>query len=145
MTSATEKMKTKTELRKLLNPGDTVYTVLRHVSSSGMFRRIDVYAPSREIGGAPIKITGQVATLLGYRFSTNDWQRGLGLGVSGCGMDMGFDVVYGLSLALYGAGYRCLGKRKNCPSNYHANCGNRSLEQWCLIHRDGYALRHEWL
>jgi hypothetical protein len=28
------------DLRTLLKPGDTVHTVLRHVSRSGMFRRI---------------------------------------------------------------------------------------------------------
>lgn len=33
------------ELHKLLSPGDTVWTILRHVSSSGMFRVIDLAIP----------------------------------------------------------------------------------------------------
>jgi hypothetical protein len=33
------------ELHKLLKPGDTVYTILRHVSSSGMSRVIDLAIP----------------------------------------------------------------------------------------------------
>ena len=31
------------ELRKMIRPGQTVYTVLRHVSRTGMSRGIDVY------------------------------------------------------------------------------------------------------
>lgn len=39
----TDKQDAVLELRKLLKPGTTVYTVLRHVSASGMSRRIDLY------------------------------------------------------------------------------------------------------
>ncbi len=37
-----EKTETVKRLRALLRPGTTVYTILRHVSSSGMSRRISV-------------------------------------------------------------------------------------------------------
>lgn len=57
-----------------------------------------------------------VAIALGMRRA----KRGDGLVVGGCGMDMGFHLVYELSHALYGEGYACLGKGK-CPSNYHVN------------------------
>jgi hypothetical protein len=96
-------------LRGILSKGDTVYTVLRHVSTSGMSRRIDLYVIQ---DNKPRYLTGYVAAALEYtRQMGKD-----GMTVSGCGMDMGFSVVYNLSAALYG----------------HDN-------------RGGYALSHEWL
>ena len=50
-------------LHKWLKPGDTVYTVLCHVSRSGMSRNIDVYAI---LDNAPFFLTGYVGRILGY-------------------------------------------------------------------------------
>lgn len=38
-----EMEESKTRLKEMLHEGDTIYTVLRHVSASGMSREIDVY------------------------------------------------------------------------------------------------------
>lgn len=106
-------------LRQLIKPGDTVYTVLRHVSRSGMTRGIDVYLMDKN-GGEPVWITAYVGKAIDQPQPRDYWQKSLGLKIGGCGMDMGFHVVNSLSYALYGKGYQCLG-RGNCPSNYHVN------------------------
>jgi len=86
-------------LLEMLKPGDTVYTVLRSVSRSGMSREIGVLK-QRADGGFWYP-NYAAATVLGYRLN----KHGDGLKVSGCGMDMGFHVVYSLSQALFGDGY----------------------------------------
>jgi hypothetical protein len=83
------------DLRAVLAPGDTVHSVLRHVSASGMSRRIDFYALK---SGVPVWLSGYMAGLLSYKI-----HRQGGLVVQGCGMDMGFHVVCGLSFKLFGA------------------------------------------
>ncbi len=138
-----------TKLRDILKPGDTVSLILRSVSRSGMSRWI-----------SPLLIHPDGSTFyLGYLAS-----KVLGLRVNdqavrmdGCGMDMGFALVYELSHALWPDGYGCTGA--GCRSNDHSNgdrdytphgcpedhehsdaCPNR---HW---HRDGgYSLRHRWL
>ncbi len=63
------------------------------------------------------------------------------LSVGGCGMDMGFHVVYNLSCALFRDKFQCIGE--GCPSNDHHN-GDRNRKPH--LHSDGgYALRQEWL
>jgi hypothetical protein len=131
------------KLRELLHPGDTVQTILRHVSRSGMSRSI-----SPVIGGEDVSYL--VAPAVGYSFD----RRHGGVRVSGCGMDAGFHLVYSLSRALYPDGHGCSGDR--CPSNDHSN-GDRDYTRhheakWsdgvpvAHWHRDGgYALRHRWL
>lgn len=94
---------------KRIRKGDIIYSVLRHVSKSGMMRRIDFYKIAKN---KPIYLTAYIADFLGYK-RYPDKQ---GLRVDGCGMDMGFNVVYELSVALYG--YR---------------------------KRGGYKINHEWL
>jgi hypothetical protein len=124
------------KLRKILKPGTTVYTILVHVSRSGMYRRLKVIGPKSN------NITGLVSDALGLKWCDDGT-----VGVSGCGMDMGFHVVYNLSYVLYPKGFKCLGndlkKGRWCPSNDHSN-GDRNYEP----HHHacgGYALRHSWL
>ena len=82
-------------LREVASPGTTLYTVLRHVSRSGMMRVLDVYVIRNN---EPLRITRSVAALLDYPYNrTHD-----GVTVTGCGMDMGFQVVYEVSRKLYG-------------------------------------------
>ena len=90
-------------LRKILKPGNTVYTVLRHVSQSGMSRHISLVIVSKKDGLRDI--TWQAARVLGHRRDERDG----GLKVSGCGMDMGFHIVYSLSRRLFpnGFGEKC--------------------------------------
>lgn len=84
-------------LKALIGKGETVYTVLRSVSKSGMSRRIDFYVIKED---KPIWITGSVAEVLGLRYSMDDWSKQKGAGVSGCGMDMGFHCVHNLAIAV---------------------------------------------
>lgn len=87
------------ELRKMLPPGSTVYTIVTHVAKSGMSRHIRLYCLG-EFDGRPglLWISNYVARALGY---SQDHRRG-DLKVGGCGMDMCFDVVHSLSYALHG-------------------------------------------
>lgn len=113
-------------LRKLLKPGSTVYTVLRHVSGSGMSRRISVVAMVRRNGKTvPSDISGYVGTLLGYRRHDRDGA----LIVGGCGMDMGFSVVYNLGCALWPNGTR----KPHSTRNGEPDTAG------------GYALKQTWL
>ncbi len=139
-------------LRRFCRPGDTVYTVLRHVSRSGMQRRIDVYAFR---GEEKIYLSGYVASLL--KMPCNSGPRD-GVVVGGCGMDMGFHLVYNLGWALYPKGVPCTGssgstlrptpsRRRRCMSNDHSNHGDpMHAYKKGQIHSDGgYALNQEWI
>jgi hypothetical protein len=134
-------------LRGWIKPGDTVYTVLRHVSRSGMQRSISLLVMHE---GSIMDISGTAAGAMGDRF---DRDQG-GVKVGGCGMDMGFALVYELSYVLYPQGFGCIGK--GCPSNDHSNgdrdytkdeidfaAGSDIHTHW---HADGgYVLLHRWL
>jgi len=87
----------KARLLELLNPGDTVYTVLRKVSKSGMTRQISLYTVR---DNTPHWLTYSASKVLGWPM------RGDNLVVSGCGMDMGFHTVYTLSQYLFDGGYK---------------------------------------
>lgn len=104
------------KLRAWIKPGDTVYTILEHVSRSGMQREIRAVLLQCE-DGRPVDLhpNYNIAKALGLRQGKRD-----GLIMGGCGMDMGFALVYELSHVLYGGGYACLGKG-TCPSSYHNN------------------------
>lgn len=123
--SETEKQEAIAQLREWLKPGDTVYTILRHVSKSGMQREIGIVI-NRE--GSMLHPNYSVAKALGYRQGKRD-----GLVVGGCGMDMGYHVVYNLGRALWPDGFECMGDKEGQRgrSNDHSD--------------GGYALRHEWL
>ena len=104
--------------------------------------------------GEPIWLSRLVSTAVGFTFN----EKYEDLNVGGCGMDMGFEVVYQLSARLYPDGFGCIGEK--CPSNDHSN-GDRdytphghrkavhvpndsdALNHW---HREGgYALKQRWL
>jgi len=84
-------------LSRHLTAGMTViYTHVSSVSSSGMSRRIRCYIAIIDDGKPEIMdITYYVSQVCGY--SMND----AGMLVKGCGMDMGFAVVYDLSNVLF--------------------------------------------
>lgn len=141
-------------LARMLKPGDTVYTVLRSVSRSGMSRQIGILVPSGT--GEFFYPNYSASILLGEPMN----KAGDGVKVGGCGMDMGYHVVYSLGRALYPEGFGCSGK--GCPSNDHSN-GDRDYTphedhpQVCKDnpgtctgakhwHSDGgYAFRHRWI
>lgn len=122
-------------LKSMLKPGQTVYTVLRHVSASGMSRRIDVYTFNKD--GSKNYLSYNVAKALGYTL-TDD-----GIRVGGTGMDMGFHLVYTLSRTLFRDGFRCTGK--NCVANDHFNEGTPRDGKRKHRGDGGYALRQEWI
>jgi hypothetical protein len=73
-----------------------IHTITRHVSSSGMSRDISlIYATSAGL----TNITYSAALALGWPLSEKSGNRAVR--VSGCGMDMGFHLVYTLSRVLY--------------------------------------------
>lgn len=126
-------------LRKNIKPGETLRTILRHESASGMSRSISVVqVKNRETR----EWDGVVARAIGEPFD----QKHGGIKVQGAGMDMGFDLVYRLSMVLYGGkrGYPCLGMK--CPSNVHVNDHTAPRGRGLSIrHSDGYALSQAWL
>jgi len=155
------------QLREWIKPGTTVYTILDHVSASGMSRAIRVTVPYvrrevldndrwRELGRD--EIAGERSTrdtvdhihpnwAVGKALQLRHWKRNGreqdALLIGGCGMDMGFHLVYELSSVLYGKGYQCLGKGQ-CPSNYHVNHrGDRIHCEGTMVHNpDGRASCH---
>lgn len=92
-------------LRQMLPPGTTVYTVLRHVSRSGMDRVVSCYVMGKDGNGecAPHWLPSpRIARVLGPGWRDDPKRDGNHVG--GVGMDMGFHLVYTLSYALYGKG-----------------------------------------
>lgn len=117
-------------LRKLLNSGDKVYCILRHVSSSGMSRVIDLVIPTPAEGAydgkAGIRSIGwHAARAMG---STWDDKR-QGIKIGGCGMDMGFALVYNLGHAVWPEG---------TPEPHSTRNGAPDSD-------GGYALKSVWL
>jgi len=104
-------------LKDILKPGDTVYTILRHTSQSGMTRYIGLVVIR---DGHPLHPNYAANVLLGKSYK----HKYDGVKMTGCGMDMGFELVYNLGRILYPAGFK--------DGNSHQPDG-------------GYAFRHEWL
>ena len=98
-----------------------VYTMIRHVASSGMSRRLSVFVVE---DGKIREITGLVAELVGYKRHSDGT-----LTVGGCGFDAGFDVVYNLGATIWPNGTpQPHGTRNGVPDS-----------------AGGYALKHERL
>lgn len=111
-------------LASMVKPGDTVYTILRSVSRSGMSRVISLLIVHN---GEIRDITGYATDILGWR-DTGD-----GLRVNGVGMDAGFHAVYSLSAALFPDGFVVTDK-------YGRNGDTSGFDK-----DGGYALKHRWL
>ena len=140
MATATKAQKAEREealakLRDMLPVGATVYTSTAHVSRSGMRRLMRVFMASTDgwtDGPGIADITYLVAKAIG---STPKVRDGFGyyvVAVDGCGMDMGFSLVYDLAYHLYPNGFKQEGPGRNGDlSGYDKN--------------GGYALRQRWL
>ena len=83
-------------LTHYVKEGDTVYTVLRSVSSSGMSRTISLKVAKE---GKILDLTYYASILLDWPLVEVNGSRALRVG--GCGMDMGFHTVYTLSRVLF--------------------------------------------
>lgn len=121
--AARYKEQTRQKLREILKPGQTVYTVLRHVSSSGMSRRISLYT----IADGALRWLDNYALALGVGDAPRGNQQGIR--VNGCGMDMGFSLVYNLGWAIWPDG---------TPEPHSSRNGHPDKT-------GEYALRHEWI
>ena len=77
-----------------------LYTILRHVSASGMSRSISVHYFDLEYGDMR-QLNYDCALLLGLSLD----EKHEGVKVQGCGMDMGFSLIYDLSSKLLEDGY----------------------------------------
>lgn len=131
----TERDEARERLAKRIEPGDTIYTVMRHVSRSGMMRAIDVYEMHED---APHRISYPAALAAGFTYS----RKHEAVRIDGAGMDMGFAIVYNLSASLFPDGFECTGAGTRCPSNDHSN-GAKYRKG--THHQDGgYALRQQW-
>jgi hypothetical protein len=97
-------------LKSWIKKGDTLHTTVKHVSKSGMTRYITTrhlkpraFAPVENltfVGEQPVQISNydyHIARVLDLPEAPN-YQ---GVKVGGCGMDMGFHLIYSLSRALF--------------------------------------------
>lgn len=107
-------------LHKWLKPGSKVYTVLRHVSRSGMSRRIDLYTI---VDGEMQYLSHAAAVVMG------DPRPNDGIKVGGCGMDMGFHLVYNLGATMWPKGTLKAHGTRNGEPDYDG----------------GYALKQVWM
>lgn len=73
-----------------------IYTILRHVSRSGMSRVIQLVTFDKQ--NQPLYLGWSAAKAMGWKYDDNH----SGIKVNGAGMDMGFHTVYTLSQTLYG-------------------------------------------
>lgn len=142
MGGTTDSEKAIKQLRDLLSPGDTVYTVVVHVSRSGMTRHIKALIPTTETHAkwetdgetredeerpAIRDISYLVAPAVGMRMPKDD----RAVVVQGAGMDMGFHLVYELGCALWPDGFKTWpGYWRNEPLDFDPD--------------GGYALRQSW-
>ena len=133
-------------LRKRLSAGDVVYTTQVHMSRSGMTRDIRVTVMVRN---EPVNMSWHVARAIGAPMHNG------AVRVGGCGMDMGFHIVYSLARVLFRDGFVCT-DTDTCPANDHVNARPVEGQSWSearaatygpnVTHSDpGYALRHRWL
>lgn len=132
------------KLHELLKPGSIVRTILRHVSRSGMNRRVSLVIG---INGDVKDISWLAAHALGDPIKNRaGYVQDVGIEIGGCGMDVGFEVVYNLGRVLWPKGFICSGEK--CQSNDHSNdpkCRRDTFVGQMHTGDGGYALRHEWI
>lgn len=109
------------DIKKIVKPGQTIYCTLRHVSASGMQRRISLHTIHK---GELVSLDFSTAILTGRTRSDKG-----GIVCNGCGMDMGFDLVYSLGYAIW---------PKGTPKPHGRRNGEPDSD-------GGYALKHCWI
>lgn len=108
-------------LHSMIQPNDTIYTKLDHVSRSGMMRHISLYIIH---DGRIFNITHWAERALNMRQADDG-----GIKIGGCGSDMGFELVYALGYAMW-------------PESTDKPHGTRNGEP---DSNGGYAFKHQWL
>ena len=114
-------------MHEMLKPGDTVHTIVENVSRSGMSRTIRVVLMKCGENGEAYTLhpNHSVSKLLGLSRA----KRGDGVRIDGCGMDMGFQLVYLLGAAMW-------------PNGTPEPHGTRNGQPDSA---GGYALKQRWL
>lgn len=133
-----ERAEARDRLRDLLASVDVIYTVLTHTSRDGMSRAIKPVISTHPDGVRDI--THLVAAATGDKIHRNG-----GITMGGCGMDMGFALVYNIGRTVIGdQPWQCRGDR--CPSNEHVNSPRVPYGPEVIHASDGgYRFRHTWL
>lgn len=128
-----------------VKPGDTLYTTVTHVARSGMSRSIKVFVMENNV---PMDRSWAASRLLGDALD----EKNGGVKMGGCGMDMGFHLVYSLGRVLFPT-FKCTGK-ETCPANDHSNERWGSVKKKRIVsvysksrvHSDpGYSLQQRWI
>jgi len=127
------------DLREATSNVDVIYTDVVHVSRSGMFRCIRPFIITDD--RHPWDLTYLVARADIGKAN----QRHGGIEMGGCGMDMGFALVYEIGRTLYGREpWACRGDR--CGSNEHVNSPRVPAGPGVIHNADGgYRFRKETL
>ena len=110
-------------LLKLVKPGDTLYTVLRHVSRSRTSRHISVIMIDQS---GPFEVSHLVARLLDYKRNQDDG----GIVIRGVGMDMGFWIVYEVGRQLFPNGFDIVGHGRNGMTGHDPDGGYAITQRW---------------
>lgn len=119
-------------LSTMVQAGTVVYTILRHVSSSGMSRDISLLIKD---GDGLANITYLAAKAMGDTLKEKNGHHVIR--ATGCGMDMGFALVYNLGRTLFPDGFY--------PVQAGRSYGRNGTSNEALDTDGGYALKHEWL
>ncbi len=124
-------------LRACVEPGSTLYTTMTHVAKSGISRRIKVFMVVPDEGGGGDhqiwNISGWVAEATNRKKHSTE----MSVVVNGCGMDMGFELVYTLGRALFPDGF----VPAKCGKLYGRN-GTPATE---VDEDGGYAINQRWI
>lgn len=104
--SKKEQQESMNYLKDMLKDGDTLYTTVNHVTKSGETRYIKTILIR---DNQPLYLDYHISKVLDWSLS----DKYNGIKVGGCGMDMGFHLVYTLSARLFG----------------HANDGGYKIKQ----------------
>lgn len=120
--AAAERAEAVAKLLTLVKPGDKITCVLRHKGRSGMTRSISLCIVHE---GEIFEISWLAARVLDNKIDRDNG----GIKVSGCGMDMGFHLVYNLGRCLWPLGTE---KTHSWRNGKPDNDG-------------GYALKSQWL
>lgn len=129
--SKSEQAEALARLREHVKPGDTIFTTLRSVARSGMSRVIALHVIR---DGELLTLDYNAAIVLGRQFKRTP--TGYGVRADGCGMDMGFELVYSLGTLLFPEGGPM---SKSTRRGFSERKGQRREES------GGYLLRHVWL
>ena len=119
----------KSYLLSILKPGTEVYTSVKQVAKSGMSRTMTLHIVQ---DGRICGITYSAAVVLG-EVQQNDSS----IRIHGCGMDMGFEVVYRLSRRLFPDGFK--------PRDAGKDYGRNGTSADDIDKDGGYALKQRWL